>query len=201
MRVQGEGRLAVSRGNRSAGFQRHEDQPVPRGGAAERGSGGLRPAPGEHRVAVAEVDATTGNAALVVSESAPAEREHYVRRALEHVQGIGQVLSLESTEPAEYVADEHVAETSSHAVTVHPQQQHKGIPIFQATQAVRFAPDGALTETGGSSVPVTEDVDALPGSRSRTPRSGRPGTSPSQTQTRRARWTSSGSRSSFRVST
>jgi extracellular elastinolytic metalloproteinase len=119
--------------------------------------------PGEHRVAVAEVDATTGNAALVVSESAPAEREHYVRRALEHVQGIGQVLSLESTEPAEYVADEHVAETSSHAVTVHLQQQYKGIPIFQATQAVRFAPDGALTETGGSSVPVTEDVDALPG--------------------------------------
>lgn len=118
--------------------------------------------PGEHRVAVAAVDATTGNPALVVSESAPAERENYVRRALEHVQGIGEVLSLEATEPAEYVADEHVAETSSHAVTVHLQQQHKGIPIFQATQVVRFAPDGSLSETAGSSVPVTGDIDALP---------------------------------------
>ncbi len=118
--------------------------------------------PGEHRVAVAAVDATTGNPALVVSESAPAERENYVRRALDHVQGIAEVLSLEAVEPAEYVADEHVAETSSHAVTVHLQQQHKGIPIFQATQVVRFAPDGSLSETAGSSVPVTGDINALP---------------------------------------
>ncbi len=119
--------------------------------------------PGEHRVAVAGVDATTGNPALVVSESAPAERENYVRRALEHLQGIGEVLSLDATEPAEYVADEHIAETSSRAMTVHLQQQYKGIPIFQAAQAVRFAPDGSVSETAGSSVPVTDDVGALPG--------------------------------------
>ena len=118
--------------------------------------------PGAHRVAVAAMDAATGNPALVVSESAPAERENYVRRALEHVQGIGEILSLEATEPAEYVADEHIAETSGRAVTVHLQQQFKGIPIFQATQAVRFTPNGSVSETAGSSVPVTDDVGALP---------------------------------------
>ena len=64
--------------------------------------------------------------------------------------------------PAEYVADEHVAETSSHAVTVHLQQQSEGIPIFQATQVVRFAPDGSLSKTAGSSVPVTGDIEAMP---------------------------------------
>ncbi len=118
--------------------------------------------PGDQRVAVAAVDATTGNPSLVVSESAPAVRENYVRRALAHVQGIADVLSLEATAPADYVADEHVSETSSHAATVHLQQLYKGIPIFQATQVVRFAPDGALSETAGTSVPVTAEVDAVP---------------------------------------
>ena len=78
------------------------------------------------------------------------------------MQGIAEVWSLEAMAPAEYGADEHVAETSSHAVTVHLQQQYKGIPIFQATQVVRFAPDGSLSETAGSSVPVTGDIEAMP---------------------------------------
>jgi extracellular elastinolytic metalloproteinase len=118
--------------------------------------------PGQHRVAVGALDATTGNPAVVVSKAAPPERENYVRRALEHIHGIGEVLSLEATEPVEYIADERVGETSSRAATVHLQQQYKGIPIFQATQAVRFAPDGSVNETAGSTVQVPEDVVALP---------------------------------------
>jgi extracellular elastinolytic metalloproteinase len=57
------------------------------------------------------------------------------------------------TEP-EYEADQRVQRTSSGSVAVHLQQQHQGIPIFQATQTVRFNPDGTLRDTEGSSSPV-----------------------------------------------
>ena len=117
---------------------------------------------GEHRITVAAVDAVTGNPAVVVSESAPTMRESYVRRALDHVHSITGVLSLEATQPIEYLADEHTAESSSQSVTVHLQQQYKGISIFQATQAVRFSPDGTLSETAGSSVGVIADVATVP---------------------------------------
>ena len=118
--------------------------------------------PGAHRVAIARVDPTTGNPARVTSESAPAERGNYIQRALEHVRNIGRALGLEATQAPEFMADPHPQETSSGAVTVHLQQRYKGIVIFQAAQAVRFAPDGALQETAGSSISVPQDVPVSP---------------------------------------
>ncbi|MGH8057162.1 MAG: hypothetical protein ACREOH_07985, partial [Candidatus Entotheonellia bacterium] len=118
--------------------------------------------PGAHRVAIARVDPTTGNPARVTSESAPAERGNYIQRALEHVRNIGRALGLEATQAPEFVADPHPQETSSGAVTVHLQQRYKGIVIFQAAQAVRFAPDGALQETAGSSISVSQDLPVSP---------------------------------------
>ena len=47
-------------------------------------------------------------------------------------------------------------------MTVHLQQQYKGIAIFDAAQAVRFAPDGSLTETAGNSITVEGDLDVAP---------------------------------------
>ena len=74
------------------------------------------------------------------------------------MRNISPALGLAATQPAEFVADPHVQQTTSAAVTVHLQQNYKGIPIFHATQAVRFAPDGTLKDTVGSSVTVAQEL-------------------------------------------
>lgn len=78
------------------------------------------------------------------------------------MQRISRVLGLAETQPAEFAADPHIQQTSSGAVTVHLQQQYKSIPIFQATQAVRFGPNGAVRDTAGSTVTVAHDVPVSP---------------------------------------
>jgi hypothetical protein len=113
--------------------------------------------PGAHRVNVAKVDATTGNAAAVVSVAAPPAEGDFIRRALDHVQAIAPAFGL-TTQAPEFVADPVVQETTSGAHAVNLQQRYKGIPIFQAATTVRFAPDGSLTDAVGS--PITVDVDA-----------------------------------------
>jgi extracellular elastinolytic metalloproteinase len=118
--------------------------------------------PGEHRIRIARFDSITGNPAVVRSEAAPAEKGNYVQRALDHMRSISRALGLEATQPAEYQADPHMQQTSSGSVTVHLQQQYKGIPIYQATEAVRFSPNGVLEETVGSSVTVPEELDISP---------------------------------------
>jgi extracellular elastinolytic metalloproteinase len=117
---------------------------------------------GEHRLEVAAVDSTTGNPAAVRSEAAPAERGNYVQRALEHLRAAGPVLGLEATQPTEYVVDPSTQRTTADAVTVHAQQRYKGIPIFQAAQAVLFDPDGRLTQTVGTSVSVPRELEVAP---------------------------------------
>jgi extracellular elastinolytic metalloproteinase len=118
--------------------------------------------PEAHRIRIESFDATTGNPSVIASDSAPAETSDYVQRALDHVQAIGRAMGLEATQPTEFVPDPNVQQTSSHAVAVHLQQQYKGIPIFQATKTVRFAPDGTLEEAAGSSVTITRETDILP---------------------------------------
>lgn len=117
---------------------------------------------GDHRVSIAKFDATTGNPATVVSEAAPAEPNDYVRRAIEHVTAISPALGLTAAQAPEFVADPAVQETASGAKTVHLQQRYKGIPIFQAAEAVRFAPDGSLADTVGSAISVEEEIPVAP---------------------------------------
>ena len=50
----------------------------------------------------------------------------------------------------------------SGAVAVHLRQHYKGIPIFQAAQTVRFAPNGTLQDTTGSSVTLNQELAASP---------------------------------------
>jgi extracellular elastinolytic metalloproteinase len=118
--------------------------------------------PGAHRVRIGRYDATTGNPAVVSSESAATETGNYIQRALDHVRMISRALGLTATQPAEFVADPNVQKTSSGAVSVHLQQQYKSIPIFQASKTVRFAPNGTLKETVGSSVTVAQEVNLSP---------------------------------------
>ena len=118
--------------------------------------------PGTHRVNIASFDAVTGNPSVVKSEAAPVEHGNYVQRALDHVRTIGPALGLEATQSAEFTADQNIQQTSSGSVTVHLQQRHKGIPIYQAAEAVRFSPSGALEETVGSAVTAPGDLDISP---------------------------------------
>src|SRR3712207_6171356 len=67
--------------------------------------------PGDHRVTVRMIDATTGNAATITSEAAPSEAGDYISRALDHVRAISPVLGLTGQAP-EFVADSTVQQTS-----------------------------------------------------------------------------------------
>lgn len=119
--------------------------------------------PGDHRVTITKFDATTGNPAAVVSESAPAKPNDYVRRAIEHVTAISPALGLTADAQApEFIADPSVQEATSGAKTVHLQQRYKGIPIFQAAEAVRFTADGSLADTVGSTITVEGDIPVAP---------------------------------------
>ena len=114
--------------------------------------------PGSHHIRIAQFDATTGNPSAVVSEAAPAAPGgDYVKRALEHVHAISPALGLTAQAP-EFAADPVVQETSSGARAVNLHQRYKGISVFQAAQTVRFAPDGALVDSIGTSVSADGDV-------------------------------------------
>ena len=114
--------------------------------------------PGAHELLIEGFDPATGNPSAIASALAEPERDNHIQRALSHVRTIGRALGLAATQPTEFAADPHPQRTSSGAVTVHLQQQYKGIPIFQAAQAVRFAPDDRLTDTTGSTVTVDQEV-------------------------------------------
>ena len=113
--------------------------------------------PGDQAVTIESLDPITGNPSNVAVSGGPAERGNYVQRALDHVQAADSILGLAPTQPTEFAADPHVQQTSSGAATVHLQQQYKGIPIFDATLAVRFEPDGSLRETAGTTITVSQD--------------------------------------------
>jgi extracellular elastinolytic metalloproteinase len=114
--------------------------------------------PGEQSVNVVSLDRTTGNAAVVVSHRPEPGGEDYVRRALDHVQRIGRVLGLRANQPPEFLADPNVQRTSSGGAAVHLRQQLKGIPIYEASEVVRFDPEGRLTEVAGRSHTVGRDL-------------------------------------------
>ena len=118
--------------------------------------------PGAHRIRITGFDARTGNPATVSSEAAPAETGNYVQRALDHVRNISRALGLTATQPAEFAADPNIQRTSSGAVAVHLQQHYKSVPVFQAAETVRFAPNGTITETAGSSISIDREITISP---------------------------------------
>jgi hypothetical protein len=119
--------------------------------------------PGSHQVHVERFDATTGNPSALRSEGAPAESGNFVLRALQHLQVVAPALGLAAgSQPSEFVPDPEVQEASSGAKAVHLQQQYKGIPVFQSAATVRFAPQGQLVDTVGSTFTIDADVPVAP---------------------------------------
>ncbi|WP_250029404.1 M36 family metallopeptidase [Paractinoplanes maris] len=121
--------------------------------------------PGPQTARVAALDRLTGNAARVELASGEAQRGDYAARALAHLRAVGPLLGLTAAQPAEFVPDPVVQTTGAGAHTVHLRQQHQGIQVFQAAQAVVFDPSGALASTAGSTVTIAEPLDAGPGVR------------------------------------
>lgn len=120
--------------------------------------------PGDGGLGIAGFDAGTGNPAELSASDGRREQGNYIQRALELVQHpqVHRVLGFGAEQAAEYLPDPHVQTASSGAVAVHLQQLYKGIPIFQANQAVRFTPDGALQGTVGQPTAITGERSATP---------------------------------------
>jgi extracellular elastinolytic metalloproteinase len=121
-----------------------------------------RELPGDQQVRIEAFDPATGNPSVIVSEDAPRGEGDFVRRALEHVRGVEGLLGFAAEQPAEFVPDPGVPETSAGAHAVNLQQLHRGIPIYDAARTVRFAPDGQVTEVVGRTVTVDEELSAIP---------------------------------------
>ncbi len=118
--------------------------------------------PGDHRIQVMSLDATTGNAAVVTSHDAAPGGGDHVARALRHLQRISPALGLTAEQAPEYVADPVEQTTSAGAVAVHLRQQYKGILIYDAAETVRFEPDGSIREVAGRSVTAPPDLSVSP---------------------------------------
>ena len=113
--------------------------------------------PSSHRVRIERFGATRGNPVRILSEGSPAESGNFIQRAISHISEISPILGLAAGQAVEFVADENFQTTSDGAVAVHLQQSYKGLNIFEATQVVRFSPEGALSDTLGETEPLVEE--------------------------------------------
>ena len=153
--------------SREVDRRHYTDAPIPEGRREElrrevaQISDGL---PGTHSLTVTKFDDTIGVPRVIASRGAPVETGDYVARALDHVQRLAPAFGLTAggQQAQEFQAAEQVQRTPTGAAVVHLQQELAGIPIFQATETVRFNPDGSLRDTAGSSVPVAVPPEAEP---------------------------------------
>jgi extracellular elastinolytic metalloproteinase len=119
---------------------------------------------------VESVDPVTGNAAVIRFAPQPQAgggllgpgQADFVQAALAAAQSVAPALGLAAGQPAEFAPDPNVQETTGQGRAVHLQQQHRGIPLFQATQAVRFRSDGSLSSMAGRSITIGQDLDPVP---------------------------------------
>ncbi len=111
---------------------------------------------GSHRVEVTNYDATTGNAACVVSVDADAEEGDLVEAAVRHMSAIAPAFGLGDMAP-EFHPDPVAQQTSSGTFAVHLQQNHKGIPIFQAAVTVQIRAERTITQVVGSVITAREE--------------------------------------------
>lgn len=118
--------------------------------------------PAAHRVRIERFGAAHGNPTRVISEASPPETGNYVERARNHLKSIHGVLGLTSSQLGEYIADKDYQTTSDGAIAVHLQQTYKNLKIFEATQVVRFAPDGSLQDTLGETVSIDQEFNPSP---------------------------------------
>src|SRR6478672_13942999 len=117
---------------------------------------------GQYKLKIEKFDDTTGNPAVIISESSSLGKGNYIQRALEHVQTISPVLGLASTQTKEFVPDPTVSETSSGTKVVHFSQRYHGIPIFESQTTVKFGPDDKIQKVGGNTITFPINLSVAP---------------------------------------
>jgi extracellular elastinolytic metalloproteinase len=80
----------------------------------------------------------------------------YTQRATDLLSQLGTTAGLEAGPAPDVRVDPQVVATSSGAHVVHGRQMLHGVPIFQATQLVIFAPDDTVSTVAGDAVMVPE---------------------------------------------
>jgi len=98
----------------------------------------------------------------MVSTDAPQAQGDLVQQALNHVSNLSPAFGFAAGEPAEYLPDPNVQQTSAGSSAVHLQQQYHGIPIFQMTRTVRFSPRQQIDDVVGSGVNLPPGLDTNP---------------------------------------
>jgi len=117
---------------------------------------------GAHRIRITGFNTFTGTPSTVVSDDAPSCTGDWMQRAFDHVQSVSAALSPGTARVPQFQPIPHVAETGAGARVVHLRQHYAGIPIFQASLTVRFAPDGRLIDALGTVSSIEEDLPTSP---------------------------------------
>lgn len=118
--------------------------------------------PGTHRVRIVSFDESSGAPRVLRSDAAPAELGDWVARAHAHLLAIAPALGLGDAQTPEFLADPRVRSTADGGREVALGQRHLGLPIFEAVRRVRFAADGSVVETRGTSVALPAGLDPEP---------------------------------------
>ena len=119
-----------------------------------------RKAIGNYNISIKNMDAFSGNPSDIIVESAPKPSNDYVTRSLDYLNNISSTFGFDESneQQPEFDADPHVQKTSSNATAVHINQNHKAIPIFQASTTVKFTPNDKINGSVGNIYTITKET-------------------------------------------
>jgi extracellular elastinolytic metalloproteinase len=118
--------------------------------------------PGMQRLAVARLNPATATVAeLRCSGGSPSAEERRIL-AQRYVQATRSALGSSPEDIVDFVPDPVVQHTSTGAAIVQLRQMYRGVPVFQMTRTVTFAPDGRVTKVKGDHAPLPAAFDSVP---------------------------------------
>src|SRR5262249_41978566 len=119
--------------------------------------------PGMPSLAVARLNPATATVAeLRCSGGSPRAEDRLTLAAQDYVQATRCALGSGPEDVVEFVPDPVVQRTSTGAKIVHLRQMYRGVPVFQMTRTVTFAPDGRVTKVKGDHAPIPATLDTVP---------------------------------------
>ncbi|GAA4321344.1 hypothetical protein GCM10023149_21160 [Mucilaginibacter gynuensis] len=112
---------------------------------------------------MADINAWTGNPNfLKTSKPVNLNQGSLIEKAMNYIQMQKESFGFEETEPASFLPDSYIANTSTGLSVVNMQQVYKGIPVFLVNKSVVFNKSGEIEETLGDSVSFPAEVDIEP---------------------------------------
>jgi extracellular elastinolytic metalloproteinase len=108
--------------------------------------------PGTESLTVLAVNPFTGTPHALKAENAPVSEGSLTDRALAYMSVTRRAFGFAAGEPAEFVPDPHVMQTSAGTSVVNLHQYYHGIPVFDMVRAVRFSANKELTDAVGTNV-------------------------------------------------